>query len=492
MDATEALFDLDTLRRLEAQAIAVTAGGEQVLMQRAAAAALALLRATWPQARRLLVLAGPGNNGGDGRVLARLAGEAGIRALVVCTADGQPRTPAAQAARAAWLAAGGEERVFDGELPDADVVVDALYGIGLGRALQGDDAALVAAANALQRPVLALDVPSGVLAASGAVAGAAIRASHTLAFLLPLAGLRCGAARDHVGQYHCAGLGVTPAAGLEPRVEVLAPARLAGWLPPRPPGAHKGMHGHVLVIGGEHGTGGAVMLAAEAALRSGAGLVSVATRPAHLPALLARLPEAMAFDAGDSRLLDARLQAASCVLLGPGLGQGAWGRALYARALGAGRPLLLDADALNLLAQAPQALPGAVLTPHPGEAARLLGCSIAEVQGGRLQALERLCARYQATVVLKGAGSLVGAPGQRPALVEAGNPGMGVGGMGDVLGGVVAALIGQGLTVADAARAATLIHAVAGDRAAGAQPRGLLPTDLMPHLRVLANPEPIP
>lgn len=489
MDATEALFDLDTLRTVEAQAIADTDGGEQSLMQRAGAAALARLRLTWPQARRLLVLAGPGNNGGDGCVLAQLARQAGLQALVVRTAAGQPRTPAAQAAQARWLAAGGQEQVFDGALPRADVVVDALYGIGLARGLEGDDAALVAAANALELPVLALDVPSGVLAASGAVPGVAIRASHTLAFLLPLAGLRCGPARDHVGHYHCDPLGITAPAGLVPRARVLAQERLAAWLPPRPPGAHKGMHGHVLVIGGDHGTGGAVMLAAEAALRSGAGLVSVATRRAHVPALLARLPEAMVFDADDAALLEARLQAAGCVVLGPGLGQGEWGRQLYALALGAGRPLLLDADALNLLAAAPRPLSGAVLTPHPGEAARLLGSSVAGVQGDRLPALAQLCTRYRAAVVLKGAGSLVGAPDALPALVEAGNPGMGVGGMGDVLSGVIAALIGQGLNAHVAAQAGTLMHAVAGDRAAGPHPRGLLPTDLMPHLRVLANPE---
>ena len=485
MEAITALFDLDTLRTMQGQACDAGAGDTAGLLAQAAAAALAALQAGWPQARRLLVLAGPGNNGGTGYRLARLASQTGWQAQVVCTVA--PQSLPARAAADAWRAGGGSTTVFAGQLPAADVVVDALYGTGLNRALAGKDAALVTALNASGQPVLALDVPSGVLAGNGQVPGEAVRASVTLAFLLPLLSLRCGPALPWVGHYRWAPLLALPLP--RPAMQLAGMADLAAALPARAVQAHKGQHGHVLVIGGDHGTGGAAMLAAEAALRSGAGLVSVATRAAHVAPLLARLPEAMAFDADDHALLASRLQASSCVVIGPGLGQAVWGQQLWQQVQRCGKPMLLDADALNLLAASPHPVPGAVLTPHPGEAARLLGTDVAGVQVDRPGAVQALVERFAATVVLKGAGSLVGSPGQRPALVEAGNPGMAVGGMGDVLSGVIAALIGQGLPPHQAARAGTLMHAVAGDRAAGLQPRGLLPTDLMPHLRVLANPE---
>jgi len=273
-------------------------------------------------------------------------------------------------------------------------------------------------------------------------------------------------------------------------MEPIGPEALRGWLPPRRRDAHKGDHGHVLCIGGESGAGGAVVLCAQAALRCGAGLVSVATRAAHVPALLARQPEAMAHAVEAAPALAPLLARADVVAVGPGLGQGAWGRAMLEAALGCGKPLVLDADALNLLAASPRALPAdAVLTPHPGEAARLLGSDVAAVQSDREGAARVLAERLGAVVVLKGAGSLVAAPAREPRLVRAGNPGMATGGMGDVLTGVVAALRAQGLDAFDAASCGALLHAHAGDLAARDGERGLLPTDLLPWLRRCANPE---
>jgi len=231
------------------------------------------------------------------------------------------------------------------------------------------------------------------------------------------------------------------------------------------------------------------MLASEAALRSGAGLVSVATRAPHVTPLLARCPEAMAHAIEDGAALAPLLRRAGVVALGPGLGQDDWAQGLWRLALAANLPLVLDADALNLLAQAPRALPEAVLTPHPGEAARLLGLTTVEVQGDRFAAAAALAERYQATVVLKGAGSIVAAPGRTPRVIAAGNPGMAVGGMGDLLTGVIAALRAQGHDPFEAASLGALLHAAAGDRAADAGQRGLLPSDLLPALRHLANPE---
>ncbi len=280
--------------------------------------------------------------------------------------------------------------------------------------------------------------------------------------------------------------------GSDASVESLQPHDLQRWLHPRRRDSHKGDHGRVLCIGGDHGHGGAILLAAEAALRSGAGLVDVVTRQPHVAALLARLPEAMAHaHADDADALDAHfIDAADVIAIGPGLGQGAWGAMLLAGVLVAGKPVVFDADALNLLVASPRPLPaGSILTPHPGEAARLLGIGSAEVQGDRLGIARRLAEKFDAVVVLKGAGSIIAGPGRSPRRVDAGNPGMAVGGMGDVLTGVVAALRAQGLDAFDAASCGALLHAAAGDAAARAGgERGLLPTDLMPWLRRLANP----
>ncbi|GAB6196767.1 hypothetical protein PAGU2595_020780 [Lysobacter xanthus] len=238
-------------------------------------------------------------------------------------------------------------------------------------------------------------------------------------------------------------------------------------------------------VGGEHGSGGAVLLCAEGALRAGAGLLRVHTRDAHLGALLARLPEAMVVPEDHGFDPDW----ADVVAIGPGLGQGNWGFAHLHRLIESGRPCVLDADALNLLARHDLSAPkDAVLTPHPGEAARLLGTSVADVQRDRFGATARLATRHRAVVVLKGAGTVIAAPDRAPVVLDAGNPGMATGGMGDVLAGVIAGLRGQGLDAFGAASAGALLHSVAADVAAEAGQRGLLPTDVLTHLRPLANP----
>lgn len=273
-------------------------------------------------------------------------------------------------------------------------------------------------------------------------------------------------------------------------METIGPDALPAWLPPRPSDSHKGANGHVLCIGGDHGSGGAIVLCAQAALRAGAGLASVATRAVHVPALLARQPEAMAHAVESADALAPLVARASVIAIGPGLGQGEWGRAMFTAALAASKPLVLDADALNLLAAASRVLPaGTILTPHPGEAARLLDSDIASVQADRKAAALALVQRHGAVVVLKGAGTIIAASGRIPRVVAAGNPGMATGGMGDLLTGVIAALRAQGLDAFDAASCGALLHAHAGDLAALEDGRrGLLPSDLLPWLRRCANP----
>jgi hydroxyethylthiazole kinase-like uncharacterized protein yjeF len=485
------LHDTADLRAIEARAAAML-GDSFELMRRAGQAAWRELLQHWPQAQRILVVCGPGNNGGDGYVLARHALASGRAVQVVHLPGHEPRGDIAGRAHAEYQEAGGTARTFEDALPAADLIVDALFGIGLSRAPDAAASDLIDAINTQDAPVFALDVPSGIDADRGSAPGIAVHATRTLEFIVRKPGLCTGVARDHVGTSSLACLEV-PAeafAGIAPIAELLVAHDLPRWLHPRARDTHKGANGRVLCVGGDHGSGGAIVLSAEAALRSGAGLVDVATREAHVPALLARLPETMAHSPRDDVALRDLLERATTVAIGPGLGQGEWGHVLFMQAVATGKPLVIDADALNLLAVAPMALPQeAILTPHPGEAARLLGVTTAEVQRDRFAAARELCARHQCVVVLKGAGTIVAGPDATPRVMAAGNPGMAVGGMGDVLTGVIAALRAQGLRAFDAASCGALLHAAAGDAAVcdGGE-RGLLPSDLMPWLRRLANP----
>lgn len=481
------LYDIASVRRIEARAVELCGGDGFTLMERAGTAAWRCLLAHWPRARYIVVACGPGNNGGDGYVLARHALASG-RDVRVVHADGHaPRSALAVRAAAAYAAAGGTASVLRDGLPGCDVVVDAVFGIGFDGRLDAAATAVFAAIADAGAPVLALDVPSGVDAASGHVPGAAVCADRTLQFIGEHAGLATGAALEHTGTLELAPLDVPAGAfdGVQPLAWRLRAAALGPLLPRRSRTAHKGASGHVLVAGGNLGMGGAAILAAAAALRAGAGMVSVATRRAHVAPLLARMPEAMAHDVDEPAGLARLAAAADVCAVGPGLGRDDWAGHVFAGSIAGGRTLVVDADALNLLAASPRSLPPCtVLTPHPGEAARLLGRQPSEVQRNRIASARELCARFGCVVVLKGAGTVVAAPGDATWIIDAGNPGMAVGGMGDALTGIIAALRAQGLSASEAAVAGALQHAVAGDRAASAGgERGLLPSDLIAALR---------
>jgi len=486
MQPDRALYDVAALRALEQRATQAL-GDDYVLMQRAGAAAWRDLLAHWPAAQRIVVVCGPGNNGGDGYLLAGHAARSGRTVQVVRL--GGPRTAVARQAEAECVESGCAIDEFAGTLPAGDMLVDALFGIGLTRAPDGAAAALIDAMNAFDGDVFAIDVPSGVDADSGNVPGVAVRATRTLQMLAAHRGLATGAALDHVGTLAIATLDASRD-GSAPAAERLQGEDLARWLRPRPRNSHKGLYGHVLCVGGDHGSGGAIALCAEAALRTGAGLVSVATRADHVAPLLARRPELMPRAIEDVGDFDTATQRATLLALGPGLGQNDWGRELLGRALHADLPMVLDADALNLIAEHPRTLRAdTVLTPHPGEAARLLGIDTRALQSDRFTAAQRLVERFGCVIVLKGAGTIVAAPDSTPRVIAAGNAGMASGGMGDLLTGVIAALRAQGFDPFEAASAGALLHGAAGDFAASdVGERGLLASDLLPALHRLANP----
>lgn len=480
------------MRAAEQVAMARFGLDEDDLMARAGLAAWRLLLDRWPQAQRIGIVCGPGNNGGDGYVLAELARSSGRHVQVMRLSD-DVKAGAARRAADAYLQAGGETAIFvaDDDLPIADVWVDALFGIGLHRALEGTAADVVAALNHQISPVLALDVPSGLDADSGHHDGLAVRADVTLSFIAGKPGLYTGRGRAAVGEVVIDTLGLAEHVfdDLEPAARIARPDALSLWLQPRERSAHKGAFGSVLCIGGDYGFGGAIALCAEAAHRTGAGLVSAATRAEHVAVILARRPECMARAVDTGAELKPLLDKASVVAIGPGLGCGAWGETLSETALAQGLPTVIDADALNLLSTSPETLKMAVLTPHPGEAARLSNVTVAEIERDRIASARGLAERYGCVVVCKGAGTIIAAPNEIPVVVDAGNPGMAAGGMGDVLTGVIAAVLAQGWSNFDSAICGALLHAAAGDAAAhdGGE-RGLLPSDLFPQLRRLANP----
>ncbi|WP_342593972.1 NAD(P)H-hydrate dehydratase [Salinicola lusitanus] len=465
------------------------------LMRRAGESAYEALCARWPGIRRLCVLCGGGNNGGDGYMVAALAAADGVAVELVALKpvaelEGDARRAAELAAEAGVVpVAWNDELTLDGEL-----MVDAMLGTGAQGAPRAPYAAAIAEVNASGCPVMALDVPSGVDVDTGHVETEAVAATLTVTFIGDKLGLHTGAALDVVGDVICASLGVdpqshgdiTPVAWLQTRED------LARALPPRKPSGHKGNYGHVLVVAGAPGMGGAALMTSEMAARVGAGKVSLATDAAHVSASLTRFPEIMARGVRGAPDLATMIDSADTVAIGPGIGSGAWGQAALQSVLDADKPCVVDADALNLLAREESGRRDDwVLTPHPGEAGRLLGMSTAEVERDRQAAVIALQRRWGGTIVLKGAGTLV-YDGERLTLCPFGNPGMASGGMGDALTGIIAGLAGQLGSLEEAARIGVLVHALAADAAAlDAGERGLLATDLASYARTLVNPQPV-
>ncbi|HEY1026321.1 MAG TPA: NAD(P)H-hydrate dehydratase [Pseudomonas sp.] len=479
------LHSAEQVRALDAQLIAAGTPGFE-LMQRAAHAAWRALRRRWPDADEITVLAGRGNNAGDGYLIAALAQRAGWRVRVL--AVGEPTALMGDAALACAEArqAGVAIQPWNECAPLAGVLVDALLGTGLAGGVREPYAQAIRLINHSGLPVLAVDIPSGLHADNGSRLGVAVRADLTVTFIGLKLGLLTG-----VGPELC---GVLQFDDLQGDAELLAQApSLAQRLDPanlprlsaRSPVAHKGQFGHLLVVGGDLGMGGAALLCADSGLRAGAGLVSLATRAEHVAAALVRRPEIMCTAVASANQLWALLERADVCVVGPGLGQGAWSRSVLSAVAGLEGCQVWDADALNLLASGQVVAPRqGVLTPHPGEAARLLGLDTAAVQADRPAAARALAQRYGLVVVLKGAGSLVAAPDGRLVLCDRGHPAMAGAGLGDVLAGLIGALLAQGMAAFEATSLAVWLHARAGEVLA-AQGRGLAAGDLPGAIRQL-------
>ena len=456
--ASPPLFRAADIHAIDRQWTAAHADASLMERAGASAAELALMLAS-ETGEPILVLVGPGNNGGDALVAARLLAAQGIPLLVVSRAD--PARLPADAAHAweIWRQGGGK---IHPDIPAGQrfgLIIDGLFGVGLVRDVGGEEARWIELANTLPCPRLALDIPSGLDSDSGRVRGIALRADHTLTYLGLKPGLLTADGPDCCGQLHLDRLGIDPTNLPAAPGFALTQLQARHTLPPRRNNSHKGEFGHVGIIGGAPGMVGAALIAGRAALRQGAGSVTLGVLDERVvvdpfePRLMFGVPEA---------LLQGRLDV---LAIGPGMGLSARANELLQQALAVPCPLLLDADALNLLAAhaelaklAAQRSHPTLLTPHPGEAARLLGTRSAEIQQDRIGAALELSRQFCAQVALKGAGTVVASPAGRYAINTTGGPWLAQAGSGDRLSGMVAALLGQGMQADDALQAAVWLH----------------------------------
>ncbi len=486
---TRKLYTASQIRQLD-QALARARGVPTwQLMQDAATAAYSVLKANWPEAKRIIIMTGSGNNAGDGWLLAALLCAAGVTARVIAVKQPDKLCGDASLAADAALQAGCEWRLWastaDGseqDLRDGDLLVDALLGTGITGELRDDYETAVNSINHSGTPVLALDLPTGLNADTGAIQGACVKANITVTFVAWKRGQMTLDGPDYCGLLSLADLGLSNYPELlqqvitDTTVDYLGIADLHQQLPVRNCNSHKKSYGHVIVIAGNRGMAGAGLLAATAALRSGAGLVTLLTHADHVHGLHSGCPELMlvGIDA-DAQLPTTLLTRADCIVIGPGMGQDSWAERIWsgleqflsARNTDQVLPLVVDADGLSYLTN--DHLPGCqlVLTPHPGEAARLLQTSTSSIQQDRFASALELAECYNACVILKGNGTIISGKTQQPALSTYGNPGMATAGMGDVLAGVCGGLLAQKTgDVHTMTCIAVVVHGLAGDHAA--------------------------
>lgn len=436
----------------------------------------------------LHVFCGAGNNAGDGYIVAGLALQAGYIVKVYAVSAVTELKGDALTAFRFFVDRGGAVFPVPENLGPG-VVVDALFGTGLDKAVSGKYLDVVRLINTSSLAVISADLPSGLHADTGCVLGQAVSATKTISFIARKQGLYTADGPAYSGELVFDDLGVSAEVlnSLEAEACLFSMKSVASLKKPRKKNAHKGNFGHVLLVGGNHGYTGAIRLAGEAALRSGAGLVSIATRRVHASLINLARPELMCHAVENQSEFQALSEQSSVLAIGPGLGQDKWSQQLFEKTIELDLPMVIDADGLNLLARSPRKQQNWVLTPHPGEAGRLLNCSTADIQGDRFKAVKKLQQQYGGVVVLKGSGSLVYDGSGKVYVCAAGNPGMASGGMGDVLTGMISSLIGQNLSLFDAAVLAVATHASAADTAAERGEKGLLASDLFEPIRKLLN-----
>ncbi len=483
------LFKAQQVRENEARVAANLSIDMFTLMERAGQATFDMITEHCEHGNSMTVLCGYGNNGGDGYIVARLAKTAGWQVKLIQLGDSNKITGDAATARAQWFETGGESHDISEGIGPNTVVIDALLGTGLKGNVRGLFCEVIELVNNTNNAaVCSVDIPSGLNADTGQPMGCAIKADLTCTFVGLKQGLVTGVSGDYCGKLHFAGLGIAEVFSQS----IIANAQRSNLsdirqkLPPRKRACHKGNNGHVLLIGGNKGMSGAIRMAAKACMRTGAGLVTVLTHQDNESIVAADCAEVMVRGINENSDINVFLAKADVIVFGPGAGMDDWSKALLQQALAINKPKVIDADGLNLLALNPQKLTQCIITPHPKEAARMFGRSVKIIQQDRFESAEQLTKNWGAVALLKGFGTVI-SDETSTYVNTSGNPGMATAGMGDVLSGIIGGLLGQGLSLFDAARLGALIHGAAGDAAAIDGERGLMATDLLPHIRALVN-----
>ncbi len=498
-EETQRLYTAEQVRRLDKCAIEDHGIPGMDLMELAGCRVFEEAMLKFPKFRRWLVFCGGGNNGGDGYIVARLALEAGLDVVVCALKSMDSLSGDAATAASRWQEAGGETRAWPvQDIEPYDLLVDALLGTGLDRSPAGHYADAIELMNQATAAVVAVDIPSGLNADTGQVMGKAAEADLTVTFIGRKRGLYTADGPDFAGSIRFSDLQTPDSVrdSISDSGILIHENKIRENLPPRRRNSHKGTFGWVLGVGSNTGMSGALRLCGEAALRSGAGKVTLATHPAHAALLNLACPELMVRGIERQEQLHKLLQQVDVVVTGTGMGQDSWSEELFRVCMKTPVRVVLDADGLNILAglfaeMADGDLPlgNWILTPHPAEAGRLLGIPASEVQQDRVTRAQQLAQRYHAVVVLKGCGTVIADQNGCYAICPLGNPGMASAGSGDVLAGVIAALLAQGLSLWEAAVTAVAAHAQAGDIAAGLLgERGLLASDITQQLPTVLNP----
>jgi len=490
------LYNATEIKRIEQQAAASGGYAMYQLMEKAGLACWNYIQQHWQEAKKITIICGKGNNAGDGFVLARIAVNEGKTVQVLTVEADAEYKGDAQIAYQAMIKQGIEPQVFSSQqLADQDLIIDAILGTGLKGVLRENFLRVIEAVNSTMAidwaPVLSIDIPSGLESDTGFANPVAINATRTLTFIGIKSGMVTAFARAYCGSIHLDQLGIDD--------EIYKQFSPMGWidntdklihnLPKRSQVSHKGDHGHLLLVGGDYGFGGAILMSAIAAARCGAGMLTILTRDAHVGPILSQCPEAMirSVSGADDPVFLKLLGSVDAVVIGPGLGQEDWGVGLLKAICKLELPILIDADALNILARNQYQNTHWVMTPHPGEAGRLLNLPTSKIQQDRYSAVKQLQEKYSGVVVLKGAGSLIIDQQQTITVCNEGNPGMATAGMGDILSGIIGSLLAQGIESHLAARTGVALHARAGDLAAKKGQKGLMATDLIDPLRMLVN-----
>ncbi len=489
------LYGAEAMRTLDRRAAEVMQISASALMSRAGSAAFSELLQAFGQPTMITLFCGAGNNGGDGYVIAALAAQRNIAVRLYELGDSSKYTEETQRARQFALDAKVDLAAFNEGIELSEgVVVDSLLGTGCRGALRAPYRQAVDLINSARLPVLSVDIPSGLNADTGAVVDSAVKADLTVTFIAGKKGLFTGRGPSLCGDviYHSLDVPEQIFQNHQPEAQLMDFFTLMDAWPQWPADVYKQQRGHSMVIGGDQGYGGAAIMAAEASLKTGCGLTSLATQPQHVGAMLARCPEVMACGVTSGQQLEPWLERPTVLIVGPGLGRSAWSEQLLQKALATELPMVVDADALNILADGRMlsnpCRTNWVLTPHPGEAARLLSTEVSTVQADRFAAVAEIQRRYGGVVLLKGAGTLIASQDQTIQVCPYGNSAMATAGMGDILSGIIGSLIAQGLSLQTAAELGCCIHSTAADMAVDERgDRGLVATDTVSYIHRLLN-----